>query len=170
MIPVLSMLSLVLSVASDGEGEESWEDRFARCDAERAKYEIEPLTPAERMTWMIGQAPPIPRYMLEVKYDRTLIDKAWVIRVFKATPRKKDGVLIWKLLHVENLTKRGNVFWFKTLGRKDAEKAISEMSERIRVPMALQVCTNDNIRYTFYRFPWDPPHTHTHLAAKMRRP
>ena len=57
MIPVLSLLSLVLSVASDGEETGSWEAFFEGVDTLRARYGIPPISPAERMKILIGQSP-----------------------------------------------------------------------------------------------------------------
>lgn len=57
MIPGISILVFVLSAASDSEGEseETWAERFARCDAIREKYRIPLLTAKERMSILLGQ-------------------------------------------------------------------------------------------------------------------
>jgi hypothetical protein len=177
MISGLALATLTLAFASDSEGEESWKDRFDRCDAERAMYGIEPLTAAERMTWMLGQAPPIPCYLLQAwwhkakAYIQTYKDNAtWTLRIYKATPRKKDGVLIWKVHRIDDFEGMGLIRFEKEFGWGPMRKEVARISERLRVPMAGNCGSNFELLRTTYRFPWDPLPTYTKLGAKRGMP
>jgi len=177
MISGLALVVLALSSASDSEGEKTWEDRFARCDAARAEYGIESLTAAERMTWVIGQDPPIPRYLLQAwwhkgkEFIEMYKDRAaWILRIYKATPREKDGVLIWKVHRIDDLKEMGLIRFEKKAGWESMRKEVARISERLRVPMAGNCRSNFELCLTTYRFPWDPLPTYTNLGSKMRRP
>jgi len=145
---ILELTILALAVASDLEGEETWEDRFARCDAERAKYGIEPLSARERMAWMIGVHPCAPRYIITDFYGKVLAGHARFLRILKATPRKKDGELLWKSHAVDDLERLGYV----TEKRKGWDEAY-RMSERLRIPFGRSSgMSNFLVRDSEYRY------------------
>jgi len=53
VISTLALASLILAAATEPGDEETWTERFAEIDRMRVSYGVPPLTPAERMGWLL---------------------------------------------------------------------------------------------------------------------
>ena len=105
MLSVLALASLALASASDPGDEEAWAEHFAEIDRLRAVYGVPPLTPAERMKWILQQAPPFPRYYVvsygKVKSREEPGKMYESVKIFRCQ-KDKEETWRWKLVHQDD--------------------------------------------------------------------
>jgi len=148
----LALPLLFLAAASDSEdsNEEAWTRRFAEVDAKRAKYGIEPLSPQERMAWMIGTSPPLPSYGL--MYSRADLWGNGVytygIRFYKVAFRRGTEEFSWRYC-IEDDVHRNEIKWCS-----DSILFERQLSEDLRIPILLAVQGQGSRQY---RYADDPP-------------